>query len=45
VIEEDVTVRGRWMRTYIRLPDEDHGTFRYYWCGIRVPWLAWALFS
>lgn len=39
----DVLKRGRWVR------DFDNGRrffqWRYYWHGIRVPWLAWAMFA
>lgn len=35
----DETIRGHWRRTY------DGRRIRYYWLGIRVPWLAWAMFS
>jgi hypothetical protein len=39
----DVTCRGRWRRDY----DSDRRRFkcRYYWRRLRVPWLAWAIFS
>ena len=35
------THRGKWMVTY----DVDDEKCRYYWRGVRVPWLAWAVFS
>jgi hypothetical protein len=35
----DVTWHGRWTRTY------DGSRMRYYYGRVRVPWLAWAMFS
>jgi hypothetical protein len=33
----DVDVRGNWTRTY------DGKRLRYYYRGVRVPWLAWVM--
>lgn len=35
---EDVDVRGDFIRTF------DGKRCRYYWRGVRVPWLAWVMF-
>jgi hypothetical protein len=39
----DISCRGRWKRDF----DNARRFFRwrYYWRGVRVPWLAWAMFS
>lgn len=39
----DVTARGNWQRFYIRRRGRDR--FYYYWRRVRVPWVAWAMFS
>jgi hypothetical protein len=34
------TVSGSWTRVY-----RDGKRLRYYWHGVRVPWLVWEMFS
>ena len=39
----DVTVRGNWER--VSVCDGIRWRFFYYWHRLRVPWLAWVIFS
>jgi hypothetical protein len=35
----DMLLRGNWMRVY------DHRGIRYYYRGVRMPWILWVMFS
>lgn len=41
----DVSCRGHWRRVGRTDTGDTGWKFRYYWRRVRVPWLAWAMFS
>lgn len=40
-----ITMRGNWKRIQVWNAKRFRFRFRYYYRGIRVPWLAWVMFS